>query len=114
MQQLINADRWAIYLFSEAKGFEGATLEAIAVRTPNQPSGSRSEEHWRRMLTGEADLPSVRKQRQRSEQQREWESSSARRTDSSWLRFRLSVGTNPGVIEGIREGKEARAFKNPM
>jgi hypothetical protein len=52
MQQLINADRWAIYLFSEAKGLEGATLEAIAVRTPNQPSGSRSEEHWRRMLTG--------------------------------------------------------------
>src|SRR5258705_7885788 len=56
LQQLINADRWAIYLFSEAKGFEGANLEAIAVRRPNQPSGVRSEEHWRRMLTGEADL----------------------------------------------------------
>src|SRR4030095_10000695 len=57
LQQLINADRWAIYLFSEAKGVEGATLEAIAVRTPNQPGGVRTEEHWRRMLTGEAALP---------------------------------------------------------
>ena len=56
MQQLINADRWAIYLFSEAKGLEGATLEAIAVRTQTD-QWSRSEEHWRRMLTGEADLP---------------------------------------------------------
>ena len=32
LQGLIHADRWAIYLFSETKGFEGATLEAVAVR----------------------------------------------------------------------------------
>src|ERR1041385_3181910 len=57
LQQLINADRWAIYLFSEAKGLEGSILEAIAVRRPNDPRGVRSEEHWRRMLTGDPDLP---------------------------------------------------------
>ena len=32
LQGLIKADRWAIYLFSETKGLEGATLEAIAVQ----------------------------------------------------------------------------------
>ena len=57
LQQLIQADRWAIYLFSEAKGFEGTTLEAIAVRRATSPTGGRSEEEWRRLLTGEAELP---------------------------------------------------------
>src|ERR1044071_1566529 len=31
LQDLIHAERWAIYLFSESKGFEDGTLEAIAV-----------------------------------------------------------------------------------
>ena len=57
LQQLVSADRWAIYLFSEAKGFEGSTLEAIAVRSAGQVGGTRTEEDWRRMLTGEAELP---------------------------------------------------------
>ena len=81
MQQLINADRWAIYLFSEAKGFEGATLEAIAVRSSKPTRVEvRSEEHWRRMLTGEADLPlGSETKAATASSSREWESSSARR-----------------------------------
>src|SRR6201991_3883927 len=45
VQDLIYADRWAIYLFTESKGLEGATLEAIAFRKPGQ-EGSKSEEEW--------------------------------------------------------------------
>ncbi len=112
LQQLINADRWAIYLFSEAKGFEGANLEAIAVRRPNQPNTGRSEEHWRRMLTGEADLPIGS------------ETKAARRAASGMgiikrkengifvVAVPLICGERIlGVIEGIRDGKDTRAFK---
>src|SRR4030095_4781281 len=112
LQQLINADRWAIYLFSEAKGFEGSELEAIAVRKPNEPSGVRSEEHWRRMLTGEADLPLGS------------ETKAAKRAAAGMGIIKRKEGSQfvvaiplicgeriLGVLEGIREGKAARAFK---
>ena len=38
LEQLISADRWAIYLFSEENGVESSTLEAIADRRPGQPN----------------------------------------------------------------------------
>jgi hypothetical protein len=53
LQDLINADRWAIYLFSESKGFEGATLEAIAVRKPGQEASD--EENGDAARTGSSD-----------------------------------------------------------
>jgi diguanylate cyclase (GGDEF)-like protein len=54
LQGLIKADRWAIYLFSESKGFETSTLEAIAVRKAGQ-EGIRTDDEWERLL--EPDLP---------------------------------------------------------
>jgi diguanylate cyclase (GGDEF)-like protein len=113
LEQLIHADRWAIYLFSEEKGVESATLEAIAVRRPGEHgSGSRSEEEWRRVLTGESDLPIGS------------ESKAAKRAAAGMgiikkkergqfvLAVPLICGERIlGVIEGIREGSAARAFK---
>src|SRR6201988_5489783 len=113
LEQLIRADRWAIYLFSEEKGVESATLEAIAVRRPGQhTAGSRSEEEWRRVLTGESDLPIGS------------ESKAAKRAAAGMGiikrkergQFVLAVPLNCGerilgVIEGIREGSDAHAFK---
>lgn len=112
LEQLIHADRWAIYLFSEEKGVESATLEAIAVRRPGQHSGVKSEEEWRRVLTGESDLPIGS------------ESKAAKRAAAGMgiikkkergqfvLAVPLICGERIlGVIEGIREGSGARAFK---
>jgi diguanylate cyclase (GGDEF)-like protein len=112
LQQLVNADRWAIYLFSEAKGFEGSTLEAVAVRRPNTPGGVRSEEHWRKLLTGEADLPLGS------------ETKAAKRAAAGMGIVKRKEGGQfvvavplicgeriLGVLEGLREGKDARAFK---
>ncbi len=112
LQQLISADRWSIYLFSEAKGFEGATLEAIAVRKPGQSGNSRSEEEWRRLLTGESELPIGS------------ETKAAKRAAAGMGIIKkkergLFVVAVPlicgerilGVIEGIREGAGTRAFK---
>ena len=113
LEQLISADRWAIYLFSEEKGVESATLEAIAVRRPGQQvGGSRSEEEWRRVLTGESDLPIGS------------ESKAAKRAAAGMgiikkkergqfvLAVPLICGERIlGVIEGVREGSGAHAFK---
>jgi diguanylate cyclase (GGDEF)-like protein len=56
LQQLIHADRWVVYLFSESKGYSGSMLEAVAMRRAGQQP-SRTTEDWRRFLTGESDLP---------------------------------------------------------
>jgi diguanylate cyclase (GGDEF)-like protein len=110
LQHLIAADRWAIYLFSEAKGFEGSTLEAVAVRRAKQVG--RSEEEWRRLLTGDVELPLGS------------ESKAAKRAAAGMgivkrkergqfvVAIPLICGERIlGVIEGIREGAGARAFK---
>ena len=113
LEQLISATRWAIYLFSEEKGVESSTLEAVAVRQPGkQGAGSRSEEDWRRVLTGESDLPLGS------------ESKAAKRAAAGMgiikrkergqfvLAVPLICGERIlGVVEGIREGAGARAFK---
>ena len=113
LQGLIKADRWAIYLFSETKGFEGATLEAIAVRKAGQ-EGSRNEDEWKRLLNAEPDLPLGS------------ETKSAKRAAAGMGivkrkergRFVVAVPLICGerilgVIEGIREGAGSRAFKKP-
>src|ERR1044071_4626946 len=55
LQHLIRADRWAIYLFSETKGFEEGKLEVVAVRKAGQEEDGKNEEEWGRLL--EPDLP---------------------------------------------------------
>ena len=112
LQQLINADRWAIYLFSEAKGFEGSTLEAIAVRRPNDPRDVRSEEHWRRMLTGDPDLPLGSETKAAKRAAAGMGIIKRKEAGQFVLAVPLICGERIlGVIEGIREGKDSHAFK---
>jgi len=109
LQGLIKADRWAIYLFSESKGFESATLEAIAVRRAGQ-EGLRTDDEWERLL--EPDLPIGSETR------------AARRAAAGMGiikrkergRFVVAVPLICGerilgVIEGLREGSGSHAFK---
>jgi diguanylate cyclase (GGDEF)-like protein len=109
LQGLIKADRWAIYLFSESKGFETATLEAIAVRKAGQ-EGYRPDDEWERLL--EPDLPLG------------GETKAARRAAAGMgiikrkergqfvVAVPLICGERIlGVIEGVREGSGSRAFK---
>ncbi len=112
LQQLVSADRWAIYLFSEAKGLEGSSLEAIAVRTPNEPTGVRSEEHWRRILTGDPDL-AIGSETKATKRAAAGMGIIKKKEDGQFVvAVPLICGERIlGVIEGIREGKTARAFK---
>jgi diguanylate cyclase (GGDEF)-like protein len=113
LEQLIKADRWAIYLFSEEKGIESSTLEAIAVRRPGQPgSGSRSEEEWRRVLTGESDLPIGSETKAAKRAAAGMGIIKRKERGQFVLAVPLICGERIlGVIEGIREGAGAHAFK---
>jgi diguanylate cyclase (GGDEF)-like protein len=106
LQGLIKADRWAIYLFSESKGFESSTLEAIAVKKAGE-EGARNEDEW-----AEPDLPIGS------------ESKAAKRAAAGMgiikrkergqfvVAVPLICGVRIlGVIEGLREGKGSHAFK---
>ena len=112
LEQLIKADRWAIYLFSEEKGVQSATLEAIAVRRPGQPNSGKSEEEWRRVLTGEADLPIGSESKAVKRAAAGMGIIKKKERGQFVLAVPLICGERIlGVIEGIREGSGARAFK---
>jgi len=112
LEQLIRADRWAIYLFSEEKGVQSATLEAIAVRRPGQPNTGKSEEEWRRVLTGEADLPIGSETKAVKRAAAGMGIVKKKERGQFVLAVPLICGERIlGVIEGIREGSGAHAFK---
>src|SRR5215204_1523370 len=112
LQGLISADRWAIYLFSETKGFENGYLEAVAVRKLGHEGSKNQEERGR--LDGEPDIPLGS------------ETKAAKRAAAGMgiikknergqfvLAVPLICGERIlGVIEGIRQGPGAHAFKKP-
>lgn len=111
LQQLIFADRWTIYLFSEAKGFEGAALEAIAVRRASE-SGGRSEEEWRRLLTGEAELPIGSESKAAKLAAGGMGIVKKKERGQFVVAVPLICGERIlGVIEGVREGVGCRTFR---
>src|SRR6185369_3853155 len=111
LADLIYADRWAIYLFSESKGVEGATLEAIAVRRPGQ-EGSKTEEEWGRLLNVEPDLP-IGSETKAAKRAAAGMGIIKRKEKRQFVvAIPLICGERIlGVIEGVREGHGARAFK---
>jgi len=111
LQDLIHADRWAIYLFSESKGVEGATLEAIAVRKPGQ-EGSKNEDDWG--LLAEPDLPIGSETRAAKRAAAGMGIIKRKEKGQFVVAIPLICGERIlGVIEGIREGSGAHAFKKP-
>jgi diguanylate cyclase (GGDEF)-like protein len=55
--RLVDADRWTIYLFSEAKSNEGTILEPIAQLDPAADALLDPTDEWRRLLLGNETLP---------------------------------------------------------
>lgn len=54
---LVDADRWTIYLFSDAKGPDGAVLEAIGSLNPADEAAPDQSDDWRRLLLGDENPP---------------------------------------------------------
>jgi len=112
LQQLVSADRWAIYLFSDAKDFEGSTLEAIAVKKSSDESGARTEEDWRRLLTGGSDLPLGSESKAAKLAGAGMGIVKKKEHGQHVIAIPLICGERIlGVIEGIREGGQAQSFK---
>lgn len=111
LEDLISADRWAIYLFSETKGFEGATLEAVAVRKAGQ-EGSKNQEEWGRLLNAEPDLPLGSETKAAKRAAAGMGIIKRKERGQFVVAVPLICGERIlGVIEGIREGTGRRAFK---
>ena len=112
LQELVSADRWAIYLFSDAKDFEGSTLEAIAVRKGTDDRGARTEEDWRRLLTGGSDLPLGSESKAAKLAANGMGVVKKKERGQHVVAVPLICGERLlGVIEGIREGDQAHSFK---
>jgi len=108
LQGLIKADRWAIYLFTESKGLESSTLEAIAVRKAGDEEAPNDDE-WTQL---EPDLPigSETKAAKRAAAGMGIIKRKERR--QFVVAIPLICGERIlGVLEGIREGTGAHAFK---
>ena len=54
---LVQADRWTIYLFSDAKGPDAAVLEAVAALNPDDEAAADQPDDWRRFLLRDENLP---------------------------------------------------------
>jgi diguanylate cyclase (GGDEF)-like protein len=112
LQNLIKADRWAIYLFSDSKGLDGATLEAVAVRRAGQ-EGMKDEDEWGgNMLNADQDLPLGSETRAARRAAAGMGIIKRKERGQFILAVPLICGERIlGVIEGIREGGGSRAFK---
>lgn len=111
LAQLISADRWAIYLTSDANGGEGLALEPLAVRGLTTSEREIPEKDWRRALMGESlalfgsESKSSRLAASSMETVRRREA--GRRVVAAPL---INSERVFGVLEAVREGKGRRAF----
>lgn len=113
LQKLITADRWTIYLVSESKGFDGSTLETIAVRTSDQTDDIENDEHWRRALTGESRVPLGSESRAVKLAANGMGTIKRKERGNFIIAVPLICGERIlGVIEGIRESASNRNFKH--
>jgi len=108
---LIEADRWTIYLTSEASGNREIGLEPLAVRASNALEPSLSEPEWKRDLLGSAiafsgsESKAAREAVTRTETIKKTEK--GRRVVAVPL---VSSERVMGVLEGVRESVRARCF----
>lgn len=107
LQGLIKADRWAIYLFTESKGLESSTLEAIAVRKAGEDT--RHDDEWAQL---EPDLPIGSETKAAKRAAAGMGIIKRKERGQFVVAIPLICGERIlGVIEGIREGSGAHAFK---
>jgi diguanylate cyclase (GGDEF)-like protein len=106
---LVRADRWTIYLTSEASGAEEATLEPLAVRGLTASEREIPEDDWRRALLGDAIALSGSESKAAREAATRMET--IRRTEKGRRVVAVPLASGErvlGVLEAVRE--RARAF----
>ncbi len=109
---LMPADRWTIYLTSEASGGEAQSLEPLAVRGLTESERAIPDLDWRRTLLGEALAMSGAESQAAREAVTGVES--IRRDENGRLILAVPLVNGErvlGILEAVREGGRERAFK---
>jgi diguanylate cyclase (GGDEF)-like protein len=112
LASIIRADRWTIYLTSETRRNEEASLEPLAVRGLTAHEGKRPEqEDWQRALLGNALALSGLESKAARESV--VKALTVRKTENQKRIVAVPLFSGErvmGVLEGVREAAESRAF----
>lgn len=112
LEPLVDADYWTIYLISESNAVETNLLEAIAKRKRGDRSGIMFEEDWHRVFAGESVAPQGSESKSAKHAAAGLGIVRKKEGDRQVVAIPLICGERMlGVLEGIREGSNARAFK---
>ncbi|HEY0380131.1 MAG TPA: sensor domain-containing diguanylate cyclase [Pyrinomonadaceae bacterium] len=108
---LVEADRWTIYLTSEASGGQAASLEPLAVRGLTANERAINEADWQRALLGNALALSGTESKAATEAVVKTATVRKKEGARKVVAVPLVGGERVmGVLEGVREGKSARSF----
>jgi diguanylate cyclase (GGDEF)-like protein len=111
LEPLVHADRWVVYLNSDSERLDGVRLEAIAVLRPGGKTEERTEDDWRRILTGESMLPAGSDSKTARMVAGGMGATKRREHGRRVVAIPLVSGERIlGVLEGIRENANSRAF----
>jgi len=112
LEPLVFGDRWTVYLISETNTLETSGLEALAVRRRGFSLDGILDDDWRRVLAGEAAVPPGSESKAAKLAAAGMGTTRKKERGQHVIAIPLICGERIlGVLEGIREGKDARAFK---
>jgi diguanylate cyclase (GGDEF)-like protein len=111
LELLVHADRWVVYLLSDGETGDGTSIEAIAMRKPGEEIEERTEEDWRLVLTGESILPAGSESKASKLAASGMSVIKRKEHGQRIVAIPLICGERLlGVLEALREGKDARSF----
>jgi len=111
LAMLVEADRWTIYLTTDASANQAATLEPLAVRGLTGTERSITETGWQRALLGNALALSGSESKAAHAVISKMESVRKTEKGRRIVAVPLLVGERVmGVLEGVREGARHRSF----
>jgi diguanylate cyclase (GGDEF)-like protein len=109
---LVAADRWTIYLTSEASGAQAQSLEPLAVRGLTNEERAPGEAGWQRALLGNALALSGSESKAAAEAVAKTETVRRKEGARRVVAVPLVAGERVmGVLEGVREGEAVRSFR---
>lgn len=111
LEPLVPADRWTIYLLSDAKGAGASGLEPIATWKHGDKTDPMDQD-WRRLLLSEGTLPPGYESKSTVRAAAGMGTIKKKEHHDYVVAVPLICGERIlGVLEGIRTGKYARSFK---
>jgi diguanylate cyclase (GGDEF)-like protein len=111
---LVEADRWTIYLTSEASGNQAMSLEPLAARGLTVSDGQLTETNWQRALLGNA--LALAGSESKAAHQAVSKMETIRKTEGGRRVVAIPLMNGErvmGVLEGVREGEGRRSFTKP-